>query len=459
MEFLEPHYQDDRVTLFVGDSRCKLPALEADSVDAVVTDAPYEFGFMGKDWDRSGIAYNVDLWRSVLRCLKPGGHLLAFGGPRTYHRLATAIEDAGFEIRDQLQWLFGSGFPKSLDISKAIDKQDEGKYRRAHVQAVQEAGLVLPANSKWDWTIGEHSPGNKWWKVFCEWLPSLSDVDRERVNRIVIRKGFKPRPTFHTGNIGGFAESNEYDITAPTTDDAKQWNGWGTNLKPANEPICLARKPIEQGLSIAQNVLKWGTGALNIARCRIAASKGNGVWGSSNKSVNPERTFVGSPDASTYRTEEHPNGRWPANVIHDGSDEVLSHFPHTASGQPIGIRAGGQGNAYGHFEGGIPVTGFGDKGSAARFFYCAKAAKSERNRNHNGDDKNHHPTVKPVALMQYLCRLITPPNGIVLDPFSGSGSTGIAALIEGFRYIGIDLDAEYIEITKRRLKELQPSLI
>lgn len=442
-EKLKPFYQDEAVTFYPGDCRSVLPCFTENLFDAVVTDPPYELGFMGKSWDSTGIAYNVDLWLEVYRVMKPGAHLLAFGGTRTYHRMACAIEDAGFEIRDQIQWLYGSGFPKSLDVSKAIDR---------------EAG-----------------------------------AEREIIGRRpdhVLSNGWRERE----GRADRLPETS-LNITTAATDEAKQWNGWGTALKPANEPICLARKPLEKGLTVAQNVLKWGTGALNIDACRIDAPKGNGVWGSSNKTVDADRTFVGSPDAAEYRTEQHPNGRWPANVIHDGSDEVLACFPETTSGSL---------ELHHKRTGGKPPIGtftirdrtgeqefIGDSGSAARFFYTAKASKHDRDaglnglplrekitRNSYGDQseyecpdgasrvgnkgtslaRNNHPTVKPVELMKYLCRLVTPPGGLILDPFLGSGSTAKAALIERFKIVGIELNLEYLEIAKARLNELQVGL-
>lgn len=307
-----------KTQLLKGDNLELLPTLADNSIDAIVTDPPYELGFMGKSWDSSGIAYKVALWAECLRVLKPGGHLIAFGGSRTYHRLACAVEDAGFEIRDQLMWVYGSGFPKSLNLK----------------------------------------------------------------------------------------------------DD---WQGWGTALKPSHEPMVLARKPLGEK-TVAENVLRWGTGALNIDGCRVGESQVGNDY--SSKTV---------------------MGRWPANFIHDGSDEVLELFPETK-----------------------PATE-----SAARFFYCAKASKAERNagldalpikrpdtRTQSGmgtfDEKgvqpqrNFHPTVKPIALMRYLIRLVTPPNGTVLDPFAGSGTTLVAAIQEKVNSIGIELTEDYWPIIEGR---------
>ena len=319
------------------------------SVDSVVTDPPYGLAFMGKKWD-----YDVpseDIWRECLRVLKPGGHLLAFAGTRTQHRMAVRIEDAGFEIRDMIAWVYGSGFPKSLDVSKAIDKA------AGHDRAT------------------EYEPNHK-------------------------------NSTFGKGMGGG---KHGAKSAPPLTDSAREWQGWGTALKPALEPITVARKPLIG--TVAANVLTHGTGAINVDACRVEGD------------------------------------RWPANLIHDGSDEVMELFPNTTSGSRKAghhVVAGGQGR-YGKFAKGDLPELVGDSGSAGRFFYCAKASTSDRG------DGNNHPTVKPTALMRYLCRLVTPPGGVVLDPFMGSGSTGKAAILEGFRFVGIERDASYLEIAKARI--------
>ena len=335
-----------KLDLFVGDCREVLARIPDGVVDSVVCDPPYELGFMGKVWDASGVAYDVNLWGEVLRVLKPGGHLLAFGGSRTYHRLACAIEDAGFEIRDQIMWVYGSGFPKSLNVGK--------------------------------------QPG-------CE-----------------------------------------------------EWEGWGTALKPAHEPIVVARKPLVG--TVAANVLEWGVGGMNIDGCRVGRADGDESHaGHRTATFGTQNTLSGGDGSGGW--SQNDGGRWPANLIHDGSDEVLELFPEERQ-----------------------------SGSAARFFYCAKAGKKERNhglddmpdRRQDEDDyvragttnprnrsqlarKNHHPTVKPVALMRYLVRLVTPPGGTVLDPFTGSGTTGIAAKLEGFGFIGIEQDPDYLAIAKARI--------
>lgn len=327
-----------------GDCIATMRAMPDNSVDSIVTDPPYELGFMGKGWDKSGIANSVEMWREALRVLKPGGHLLAFSGSRTYHRMTCAIEDAGFEVRDQIMWLYGSGFPKSLDVSKAIDKA-AGAEREVTRSATAE--YAEGDNISWD---------------------NRSSSARER-----------------------------RDI--PATEAARQWQGWGTALKPAHEPVCVARKPF--AATVAANVLAHGTGALNIDGCRIGEeemprTKSNGILISENGSMAGGNSAIVSAG--------HAIGRWPANVIHDGLAEEW-----------------------------------------ARFFYCPKASKKDR------EEGNIHPTVKPADLMRYLVRLVTPDGGTVLDPFMGSGSTGKAAVSEGFRFIGIDMTPEYVEIARARI--------
>ena len=377
------------VQVLHGDCRDELELLPDNSIDSIVTDPPYELGFMGKSWDASGIAYDQRVWVQCLRVLKPGGHMLAFSGSRTYHRMACAIEDAGFQIRDQIMWVYGSGFPKSLNIGKAIDK-DAGAEREV---------------------IGQ---------------------------KMYARKGVAIAEERTAIGGGSFGEARMGDITTPATDNAKQWEGWGTALKPAHEPIVLARKPLDG--TVAQTVLTHGTGGINIDGCRVGAG--------AKKWVTPRGGIWSTDPTAKAELVDNELGRFPANIIHDGSDEVTELFPTDKLTQ-----------------------------SAARFFYCAKANKTDRNeglneftekreadrtiadgvggdnpRNRSNTPKlNHHPTVKPTDLMRYLVRLITPPNGTVLDPFTGSGSTGKAAALEGFNFIGIEQSAEYVEIAKARI--------
>jgi site-specific DNA-methyltransferase (adenine-specific) len=399
-----------------------MKAMPNNSVDSIVTDPPYELGFMGKSWDASGIAFNIEVWQEALRVLKPGGHLIAFSGSRTYHRMAVAIEDAGFQIRDQIMWVYGSGFPKSLNIAKAIDKSSGFE------------GEVISRGSSWN-------------------RPDSIEGDTARMN----------------------ASPGEYDIKE-LSPIAQQWQGWGTALKPAHEPMVLARKPLDG--TVANNVLTYGVGGLNIDGTRIGFGDEEVDFNATQINID-KMGYHGAKNSHstpTYKKE----GRFPANFIHDGSDEVLALFPETGK-SGVAVRRNGN-NAKGMFpvaiaEGSADV-GFNDSGSAARFFYCAKASKRDRNEgldgfeekkqdesrkegNVGGDNPrnrgvneraNHHPTVKPTDLMRYLCRLITPPNGTVLDPFMGSGSTGKAAVIEGFDFIGIDQSAEYVEIARARIE-------
>jgi hypothetical protein len=342
------------VSILTGDCRAMMATLPEASVDAIVCDPPYELGFMGKGWDSTGIANDVEVWRQALRVLKPGGHLLSFSGTRTYHRMVCAIEDAGFEIRDQIGWLYGSGFPKSKNLDGS-------------------------------------------------------------------------------------------------------WQGWGTALKPAWEPIVVARKPLIG--TVAANVLAHGTGALNIDGCRV----GDEVRVTAPTSLAPcSGNRLGDPTVTERRERMADRtyvGRWPANIIHDGSDEVLAAFPESTDGVAVQRNGGGQKiGGSGIYAGSAGLTrgdaGYGGSGSAARFFYCAKADASDRGeglQTVSQRGRNHHPTVKPTGLMRYLCRLVTPPGGTVLDPFMGSGSTLKAAELEGFSAIGIELDPAYVEIARRRI--------
>lgn len=404
--------------LIHGDCLQVLKTLPENFVDSVVTDPPYELGFMGKKWDTTGIAYNIELWRECLRVLKPGGHLLTFGGSRTYHRMACAIEDAGFEVRDQIMWVYGSGFPKSLDVSKALDKMAGAE--REFTPVGNAVKRMIPGSDQ---------------NVTGSWI---KDSERE----------------YQRG------------ISQPTTDAARSWQGWGTSLKPAHEPICVARKPLI-GTTI-QNVLAHGTGALNIDGCRVGSEI---VQSRVNMAIRGGKFAAGDSCGLSQDVTEHA-GRWPANFIHDGSDEVLVGFPTTSSGsRSAGVRRGlGSDRTFTRNvkgDGGPEIVG--STGSAARFFYCAKASRTDRNEGlddpgpqfthgatlrkiENADRKgNHHPTVKPTDLMRYLCRLVTPPGGVVLDPFMGSGSTGKAALLEGFDFFGIELEADYLEIAQARI--------
>ena len=409
-------------------------------VDSIVTDPPYELGFMGRSWDSTGIAFQKETWELCFKVLKPGGHLLAFSGSRTYHRMAVAIEDAGFEIRDQVMWLYGSGFPKSMNVGKIIDKKLRGVG------------------------IGKSDPKSP-----------LHGTKRQKIDGSNAKHDMSP--LYKTQNV---EYEYEHDIS-------KQWDGWGTALKPAHEPLVLARKPLSEK-SIADNVLKWGTGGINIDECRVEGNDAkypdtnpdfrdqgrqskenmgidklsfgqtenvkrkkvvrksrdeNGVWTNNNSGMKAEGSEYADAD---------PRGRFPANVMHDGSDSIKKLFE--------------------------------DK---SRYFYCAKTPKAERNQgldnfpikqtqgggggigNYKDDvnsasgkfgsekapSKNTHPTVKPIKLMKYLCRLITPKGGTVLDPFMGSGSTGMAAKEENFDFVGIEKEEEYFNIASARIESVE----
>ena len=411
-----------------------LPTLADNSIDSIVTDPPYELGFMGKKWDSSGIAYSVELWQQCLRVLKPGGHLLSFGGTRTYHRVAVAIEDAGFELRDSIAWLYGSGFPKSLDVSKAIDK--------------------------------------------------AAGAEREVIGNYIGPDG-KRRLGGSTFGVGREPDDRpEGLITAPSTPEAQQWQGWGTALKPAFEPVIVARKPIEG--TVANNVLKWGTGGLNIDGSRIGLDNQADADIQRLRKGGFKTEYVGG-DVKGYTSDKAIAGRWPANIILD---------PYTAEllDEQSGITKSGsiKPHAQNHttlYQGGLAkmaeITGShqGDSGGASRFFYVAKASKRDRNegleelqerlkigfsysdepndpangmfKDRNTQSRNFHPTVKPTSLMEYLIKLVTPPNGTVLDPFTGSGSTGKAAILQGFDFIGIEMTEEYLPIIEGRLKHAE----
>ncbi len=441
--------------VYVGDNMEVLKTFPDNSVDSVVTDPPYGISFMGKKWDYD--VPSVETWKEVFRVLKPGGHMLVACGTRTQHRMAVNIEDAGFEIRDIVAWVYGSGFPKSHDISKAIDKmmgaerEVVGSYRGA-VQNNDSVGGGFNASKGAD----EHG--------------------RTTVN-----------------------------ITVPATDQAKQWQGWGTALKPSMELWTLARKPLDG--TVAQNVLKHGVGGINIDGCRVGDEIIGGgtmpdlrdVGKKSKEAIGIDKLSFGQVKNAKRKEYKTHQGRFPANVIHDGSDEVVSLFPETQSGlmTPNHTRTtdGSPNGIYGKFDVNHPLSEtYGDSGSAARFFYVAKASQEERNfglydfeevelrggggRAKQGYDleneeekrlhlvsgkfgavkakkKNIHPTVKPIDLMRYLVRLVTPPNGICLDPYLGSGTTAIACEMEKFRWIGIELMPEYAEIAKARISAVK----
>lgn len=421
-----------KIKLMKGNNIELLKTLPESSIDSVVTDPPYGLSFMGKKWDYD--VPSVDFWKEVYRVLKPGGHVLSFGGTRTYHRMVVNMEDAGFEIRDQIMWLYGSGFPKSHNIGKAVDKVQGNKR--------EVVGVDKQPRMNNDFGKGNHN---------------------ER-------------------------EIKEIDITKGNS----EWEGWGTALKPANEPICMARKPIAEK-TITDNVLKWRTGGINIDGCRVETTDSFGGGAKASKIFDGDAGYSGEgwePGSDL--------GRFPANII---LDEEAGKVLDQQSGVSKSSKRGSELNKKG-YKGDLYTPSntdyrddntYGDKGGASRFFYCPKVSKKERNSGcdeleekdtkitnqskkcsicnkwelaASGEEyickcenpdwatpthKNTHPTVKPVDLMSYLCRLITPPGGIVLDPFMGSGSTGMAAVKEGFRFCGMEMEAEYFTIAEKRI--------
>ena len=401
--------------LYNEDCREAIKRIPDNSIDSCVTDPPYALvstlkrfansprteasmptsgpharasrGFMGQTWDTGETAFSAEFWAEVYRVLKPGALVAAFGASRGYHRMACAIEDAGFEIRDSLMWIYGTGFPKSHDVSKGIDK---------HFDAEREV-------------LGQRTDGR--------YANPLAVSGRS------------------AGILGEVVEREAPNISKPVTPEAAQWEGWGTALKPAFEPIVLARKPLSEN-TVAANVLKWGTGAINIDGCRVNSMSG---------------TSTGSTGSG-----EFVSGRFPANVVHDGSDEVVGMFPGAGGGDKRGRgngkRPGGFGNIGADSGDGEPNAAvYADSGSAARFFYSAKASKADRN-------GSKHPTVKPISLMEWLATLVTPPGGTILDPFAGSGTTGAAARNKGFNVILCEREAEYIEDIKARFGFIESPL-
>jgi DNA modification methylase len=515
-------FLNGRVILHAGDCREILLGMADNSVDSVVTDPPYcltsiqkrfgkngsaackhgkdgsfarlSGGFMNSKWD-DDVAFHTELWVEVLRVLKPGGYIMAFSGCRTYHRMACAIEDAGFITHPMFYWAFGSGFPKAHSVSKQIDKEQ----RREYVQAAIKLGLNIPGNSLHDWTKAEHSPSDKWWEKFKAFLSHEQWMQIERGVVGHIERG-----------PGWFTAQNGHDITAPATDAAREWDGWfyGTqSLKPSVEPVYFGQKPFEKGLNGAQNVQKWGTGAINVGACKIpSGDKSKFPAGVVSDTESVFGNGVGLYSNSPRPADCDPTARWPANLIHDNSEEVLACFPETIQSGNVKPHANnGHGEVnFTHVENSTS-THNADSGSAARFFAsfpeegereyvrnnveCNEGYKrpehsmftdkpKDRSGPDNGgsparyfasfpqdvkriwygskadaDDRlgSKHPTVKPLALIQYLVRLVTPKNGTCLDLFAGTGTLGESAFREGFRSILIEREAEYIADIERRM--------
>jgi len=526
-------------TIHLGDCRQILATFDDNSIDSIVTDPPYELGFMGKKWDASGIAYDIELWRECLRVLKPGGHLLAFGGTRTYHRMAVAIEDAGFEIRDSIHWLYGSGFPKSLDVSKAIDKQ---RHNRADIYKVTEwvraardaSGIT---NRDIDAAFGANGMGRHWTDVppngkqpavpTLDHVPTLLDVlgvtadevpdDIRRLLWDLNGHAGEPGKNWAKREVVGSTDATTLevapgeardrppvvlDVTAPATDAAGQWEGWGTALKPAHEPIVVARKPLTG--TVAANVLEHGTGALNIDGCRVGSDPMVREAGPAGI-PSGQNNYVGTTKERPHLERSVATGRWPANLVlthaAECSDQCVPGCPvaelNAQSGDLRPATSRTERANRSPFSSGTSVLKHHEVyqdggGGASRFFtttewdpiadtapfrYVAKPSRRERNAGLDGLPEqtvlvgvaghkinpitgksvvdvpraNHHPTVKPVALMRWLVRLVTPPGGTVLDPFTGSGTTGIAATLEGFDFIGCELTDDYLPIIEGRI--------
>ena len=479
----------DKCSLLLGDNIQLMKTIEDNSIDSVVTDPPYGLtsivkrfgksnsadaqygtdgvfkrsskGFMGKEWDSD--VPSVEFWREVYRILKPGGHILSFGGTRTYHRMATAIEDAGFEIRDQLQWLFFTGFPKSHNIGKAIDKRTDWsqydnfkkmlKKRREELGLSQKKAYIkckFPSKTFGgnSWFENGKIPSKKDYLLIKEGLllddkfdALFEEVQRELVE---VKKNSDSKGTIRFTGYG------DWKVTKGNS----EWEKWGTALKPANEPICLARKPLSER-TIAENVLRHGTGGINIDDCRIEYTSSKDEKHQQNIRKGIGKFFGGA--GKSICVDPVSTGRFPSNVMIDESiGEILDeqggiknqgHWSNTNT------------NGFGEFGGGKSTyygTGEKDKSKigASKFFYVPKPSKKEKSM---GLDQisNSHPTVKPITLISYLVRLITPPGGTVLDPYMGSGSGGISTLLEGFKFIGMEQDPEYFEIATARIKEYE----
>jgi site-specific DNA-methyltransferase (adenine-specific) len=474
------------MSVICGDSLHVLPTLDAESVDAIVCDPPYGLSFMGKDWDHGvpGEAF----WREALRVAKPGAHLVAFGGTRTYHRLAVAIEDAGWEIRDCLSWLYGSGFPKSLDVGKAIDKAGGGAGMPENdrilfakeLRAAREAkGMSRDELAAWfpqysevtrNWErldAGFRVPSETDYNVLVERL-GVSESWRLRVRledkrRLVSDDGTDRRDD---GTVIGLGHSGRK--WQATTDLARQWQGWGTALKPAWEPVILARKPLIG--TVAANVAQYGTGGINVDGCRIGTDIITTQGGDKFPKIYGK--YATCPE-STH------SGRWPANVCLDEEAAGLldAETGTLTSGKMRPTHTDAKRNTFGqNAEGGYTtMETYGDSGGASRFFYVSKASRKEREAGLEGMPEvnpferegpsanfermgskssprtNSHPCVKPISLMRWLCRLVTPKGGLILDPFTGSGTTGCAAVLEGFRFVGVEREPEYAAIAEKRI--------
>jgi len=394
----------------------QLPKLGTNTIDSVVTDPPYELKFMGNKWDNTGIAFDVDMWKECLRVLKPGGFLLAFGCPKNMHRIVCAIEDAGFIIRDSMYYMYGTGMAKGQNIGKAIEsKLTNGSANTKDFKKLD--GVKAKTSIGYNSTHAENDRPNNY--------------NGQEYNKEVF---------FHT-------------------EEGMKYSDFHTQLKPACEVICVAQKPLSEK-TFAENVLKWGTGAFNIGACRISHNEPVKTTNRKNRSANEvfNDNNCGFDNSKNNIASANPNGRFPTNII---LDEEAGKILDEQSG--ISKSTGGQSNSVFRENSTIYRTGkdniikkdpgYGDVGGASRFFYCAKASKKEKNLGcENLSKGNTHVTVKPLSLMRYLVKLVTPPNGTCLDPFTGSGTTGIACKLESFDFIGIEKEKEYCEIAEARIK-------
>jgi DNA modification methylase len=482
----------------------KLKELDDNSVDSIVTDPPYGLSFMGKKWDYD--VPSIDIWIECLRVLKPGGHLLAFAGSRTYHRMAVRIEDAGFEIRDQIMWIYGSGFPKSHNIGKAVDKQGGNSLGKEVADLVKKKRLEIGLSTIQLAELGKFYGKTNHGGSVSNWETGRGRITPEQFNKLIEILNLENNPIIETKrevigkqtniankdneNTGRYQWNTEGQKRKESIDITKgnsRWEGWGTALKPAHEPIVMARKPFKG--TVVNNVLEWGTGGINIDASRIENENKAIRITNNNKNIYGGSSYLKSKTVQNTSRDGNPSGRFPANIIFDEeAGKILDEQSGISKSSNTKIIR----KKLGSF--GMPndqTLYYSDKGGASRFFYCPKTSKKDRNEgcseleekeqphstnmkcancnklilSGNGDSckcenkvevrhkaKNHHPTVKPTDLMLYLIRLVTPERGITLDPFMGSGSTGKAAVRGGFDFIGIEREKEYIEIAKARIK-------
>lgn len=444
-----------------GDAFDVLDELPGESVHAVVTDPPYALGdgFMSRDWDSFSDSHEYQAWTQrwatkALQVLKPGGHLLAFGGNTRHHRLFAGVEDAGFTVRDTVTFHFGSGFPKALDVSKSIDKRQRSRFvGQLDVEHLERAGIPNAQATYHDWTEGGHAPSGKWWGTLTDWIENSEAVEREVIETVQEAKNSDKFSGVYTDDYHG----REYDVTAPATDEAKQWSGWKTHLKPASEFVVLARKPLSES-TVAENVLRHGCGALNIGATRIETG-GRPKRERDDTNGRIEKYGEYAIGGSNYATGTTTEGRYPANLVLShapGCDEqCVSDCPVRMLDEQSGSVGGTTGTeqisegaiGWGPNRESIPEGGYGDEGGASRFYYTSKASPSEREIN---GYRVKHPTVKPVDLMEWLVKLVTADEQTVLDPFAGTGTTCLAARNTGREFVGIERQAKWVSVAQAR---------